>query len=39
MSCAGRAKQLYFAPMHRMTQVKLVSPRTGRPLAGLLLRP
>jgi hypothetical protein len=37
MSCAGRAKPLYSAAMHRPTHSLRL--RTGLPLAGLLLRP
>jgi hypothetical protein len=39
MSCILGAKRLYSAAMVRSTRTKPFSLRTGRLLAGLLLRP
>ena len=39
MSCAARAKPLYFRAMHRTPQVIELHLRAGLALAGLLLRP
>jgi hypothetical protein len=39
MSCAARAKPLYFSAMHRTQPVTAPHLRTSLALAGLLLRP